>query len=47
MRAHGVPNFPDPQTTNGGVAFGGDVARNSPQYQSANQACHHLMPRGS
>jgi hypothetical protein len=46
MRAHGVPNFPDPHTDNGGVTFGGDIARNSPQYQSANRACQHLLPKG-
>jgi hypothetical protein len=46
MRAHGVPNFPDPQVTNGGVTFGGDVARNSPQYIAANKACQHLLPSG-
>jgi hypothetical protein len=49
MRAHGVPNFPDPQTTNGGIGepsgigFGGDIARNAPQFQSADHACQHLM----
>jgi hypothetical protein len=48
MRAHGVPNFPDPQTTNGGIGepsgigFGGDIARNAPQFQSADHACQHL-----
>jgi hypothetical protein len=48
MRAHGVPNFPDPHTDNGGtgVTFGGDIARNSPQYQAANKACQHLLPKG-
>jgi hypothetical protein len=48
MRAHGLPDFPDPHTTGGGtgVTFSGNIARNSPQYQSANQACQHLLPNG-
>jgi len=46
MRAHGLPNFTDPHADNGGVVFGGDIARSSPQYQSANQACQHLLPKG-
>jgi len=47
MRAHGLPNFADPHTDNGGYIMGGDTDRNSPQYQSANQACQHLLPKGS
>jgi hypothetical protein len=47
MRAHGVPNFPDPHTDNGGIVFGGGgIAGNSPQFQSANHACQHLLPAG-
>ena len=52
MRAHGVPNFPDPQTTGGGIGqpggigFGGgpgfDPRHPSPQFQAANRACQHL-----
>lgn len=45
MRAHGVPNFPDP---NAQGAFympnTGGVDQTSPQYQSATAACAHLMP---
>jgi hypothetical protein len=49
MRAHGVPNFPDPHTTSGGIGVpsgigfalsGIDV--HSPQYQTASQACQSL-----
>jgi hypothetical protein len=47
MRAHGLPNFADPHTDNGGTVMGGDIDRNSPQYRSANQACQHLLPKGS
>jgi hypothetical protein len=51
MRAHGVPNFPDPHTTNGGIGVpsgisfdlsGSGVDGKSPQYTSANQACKYL-----
>ena len=49
MRAHGVPNFPDPQTTSGGIGtpsgFTFDVSgidMNSPQFRSANRACQYL-----
>jgi hypothetical protein len=46
MRAHGVPNFPDPQPgSNGGFLITG-VDPNSPQFQSAQQACQSLMPGG-
>ena len=51
MRAHGVPGFPDPQITNGGVGVpggftfdtaGAHLNQKSPQYQSAARACQHL-----
>jgi hypothetical protein len=49
MRAHGVPNFPDPHTTTGGIGtpsgIGFDMSgidQNSPQYRSADQACQSL-----
>jgi len=51
MRAHGVPNFPDPQTTNGGIGVPGGFTfdtshahldQKSPQYQSAARACQSL-----
>jgi hypothetical protein len=55
MRAHGVPNFPDPHYTGGGIGqpsgelgFGGPGLKHpSPQVQSANHACQHLLPGGS
>ena len=55
MRAHGVPNFPDPHYTGGGIGqpsgqlgFAGPGLKHpSPQVQSANQACQHLLPGGS
>lgn len=30
MRAHGVPNFPDPTQNNGGISFGGQTSAGSP-----------------
>lgn len=46
MHSHGVPNFPDPNSS-------GDIPKaevvplaNSPQFQSAGAACAHLQPGG-
>jgi hypothetical protein len=47
MRAHGVPDFPDPVISGGGTAVGLHVAhldRNSPQFQAAVQACRTFGP---
>jgi hypothetical protein len=57
MRAHGVPNFPDPSSDgqiNVDFAHGGKdgspaspgIDRMSPQYISADQTCRHLLPGG-
>jgi hypothetical protein len=45
MRAHGVPNFPDPNSQ-GVVQIAGGTAINpqSPAYQSANSTCQKLQP---
>lgn len=47
MRAHGVPDFPDPKG-NGQIAInagpGGDLGPNSPQMKTATEACKSLMP---
>jgi hypothetical protein len=51
MRAHGVPNFPDPQITSGGIGVpsgftfdtaGRNLDQKSPQYQTASRACQSL-----
>jgi hypothetical protein len=49
MRARGVPNFPDPHTTSGGIGapsgIGFDLSgidMHSPQYQAASHACQSL-----
>jgi hypothetical protein len=45
MRSHGVTNFPDPKVSNGGFMITG-INPNSPQFQTAMQACRTLMPGG-
>ncbi len=47
MRSHGLPNFPDPQFSNGGMTMkigGSQVDPNSPQFKAAQQACQSLLP---
>jgi hypothetical protein len=48
MRAHGVPNYPDPKlNAEGGLdtSFEGTgINANSPQYKAAEQACKDLAP---
>jgi hypothetical protein len=48
MRAHGVPNFPDPSPNGGGVNIGPSSGFNpqSPAFQAAQQSCRHLLPGG-
>jgi hypothetical protein len=46
MRAHGVPNFPDPSAA-GGIPFiaaGSGINTLSPAFQGAQLACHTLAP---
>ena len=47
VRSHGVPNFPDPNT---GGQFNKttleQLAASNSQYQTATQACAHLLPAG-
>jgi hypothetical protein len=49
MRSHGVTGFPDPQR-NGGLLLqagpGTAIDPRSPAFQSAQQACRHLLPKG-
>jgi hypothetical protein len=42
MRAHGVPNFPDPNPTTGELAAPAGIDRNSPQVLAALRACRSL-----
>ena len=47
MRAHGIKDFPDPNSQ-GGIGIkaspGSDLDPNNPQFKAANAACQHLMP---
>jgi hypothetical protein len=47
MRAHGVPNFPDP-TAGGGIKIPSNsgIDPQSPAFQSAQDACSKLLPGG-
>lgn len=45
MRSHGVPDYPDPQFTSGGVRISpGRANPNSPAFRTADGACHRLLP---
>jgi hypothetical protein len=44
VRAHGMPNFPDPILEDHGVGIKGNIDENSPRFKAANQACKSLMP---
>lgn len=47
MRSHGVPDFPDPNSS--GVLPKSQIARlaaSSPQFPAAHRACGHLLPNG-
>jgi hypothetical protein len=47
MRAHGVPNFPDPSSAGGGVQLSGSgIDTQSPAFQSGQSACQKLLPGG-
>jgi len=46
-RSHGVPNFPDPNSSGGfSKATLQQLAAGNSQYQAATQACAHLLPNG-
>ena len=47
MRAHGLPSFPDPQQTRGGISVrigGPSLDPNSPQFQAAQNDCRSFAP---
>jgi hypothetical protein len=50
MRSHGVPDFPDPNISGGGVrlTIGGGpsgIDPNSPQFKAAQKTCQSDLPR--
>lgn len=46
MRSHGISNFPDPSSAGGASTLPAGIDINSAQYQSAENACKHLLPNG-
>lgn len=49
MRAHGLPDFPDPSAGGGihlAIAPGSGIDPRSPAFQSAQRSCKHLLPGG-
>ncbi len=46
IRGHGVPNFPDPTFSSGGVRIPSAGWSSSPQFQTAQKACRSLAPGG-
>lgn len=45
MRAHGIPNFPDPSST-GGLIIPNDINTDAPAFKSAQVACAKLAQSG-
>jgi hypothetical protein len=49
MRAHGIPDFPDPNPQGGlqiSISPGSDLNPDSPRFAAAQRACQKLMPGG-
>lgn len=48
MRAHGLPAFPDPKVSSGGIALQlpSSIMPNSAVFKNAQQACRNLIPGG-
>jgi hypothetical protein len=47
MRAHGVPNFPDPSSNGAGLNLNGTgINPQSPSFRAAQATCFKLMPGG-
>jgi hypothetical protein len=46
VRAHGVPNFPDPNGSGDLPPNAKQIAHNSPQFPTAVKDCQHLLPHG-
>jgi hypothetical protein len=46
MRAHGLPDFPDPKISGGGIqlSIGKGLDPNSPVFKAAQKACQSVMP---
>lgn len=46
MRSHGVPNFPDPDSSGVWPKSLVELAAGNPRFQTATQACAQLLPDG-
>ena len=49
MRAHGIPDFPDPNPNGGTLLRGGpgsDLDPGNPRFQAAERTCQKLLPHG-
>jgi len=49
MRSHGLPSFPDPKESSGGISIsigGPGLDPNSPQFQAAQKDCRSFAPGG-
>jgi hypothetical protein len=46
VRQHGVPSFPDPDSSGNLPAGAKDIMRSMPQFPAASTACQHLLPNG-
>ena len=46
MRSHGVPKFPDPSSTGGGLTLGAGINPQSPSFRAAQATCSRLLPGG-
>jgi hypothetical protein len=46
IRAHGVPNFPDPKVSGQQVRMAPASAVQAPAFQSAAHSCQRLLPKG-
>jgi hypothetical protein len=47
MRSQGVPNYPDPDTSDGAPRQTSAINQESPAYQSAQKVCASLRPGGN
>jgi hypothetical protein len=47
VRAHGVPNYPDPESSGHLPVSGKQIAHDSPQFPAAESACAHLLSSGA
>lgn len=47
IRAHGVPDFPDPDPASGQISLPPGLSKLSPEFVAAQQACRSTLPGGS